>query len=254
MVPKLGMNMLYEWLTNDIISLLIRGFALTIWLSAATSVLSLIVGVFVGIVKINRDPILSRIASVFIEIHRNVPALVLIIFWAFALPSLFPLEIRKALFFDNNFMRQFEILSGLSIPYYALAAGLAITLNTSAYIAELFRAGVGTIHQEHLEASRTLGASKWIQRWQIVIPQGIRAAFPAISTRLIHNMKNTALAAFVSTPEFFHTIQTAITRSFHAVEMLLIASVVYLIISIAFANFLGWIERRLNRFPARSEA
>ena len=246
--------MIFEWLSDDLISLLIRGFSLTLWFTAATSGLSLVVGLLIGSLKLTKNVLLAPLANAFIEIHRNVPALVLIIFWAFAFPNIFALEVRQSLFFENQIIHKIESLTGLAVPYYALAAGLAIILNSSAYIAELFRAGVGTIHQEHLDASRTLGASRWVQLWKIVIPQGVRAAFPAISTRLIHTMKNTALAAFVSTPEFFHSIQTGITRTFRAVELLFIASAVYLLISLSYANILGWIERRLHRYPIMQNA
>jgi polar amino acid transport system permease protein len=172
---------------------------------------------------------------------------VLIIFWAFALPNLFPASIRQSILFNNALMNGLSDLTGLSVPYYFLAAAFALTMNTSAYLAELFRAGVGTIASEHLDAARSLGASPLDVLRKILVPEGIRASFPAMSTRLIHNMKNTALAAFVSVPEFFHGIQTAITRSFRAVEFLLVAAVVYLLLSYGYSLFLAAVERRLSR-------
>jgi polar amino acid transport system permease protein len=188
-----------------------------------------------------------RAAVVHVEIHRNIPALVLIIFWAFALPNLLPPGMRQTIFFKNIIMDGVSDLTGLSVPYYALAAAFALTLNTSAYLAELFRAGVGTIPREHLDAARSLGASPAVVLRTILIPEGIRASFPAMSTRLIHNMKNTALAAFVSVPELFHGIQTAITRSFRAVEFLLLAAVIYLLLSYGYSLLLTAVERRLAR-------
>jgi len=235
------------WLDGEAVALLGRGLVLTLGLTAITSALSIVLGVGMGTLKLLDSPFASRLAGLFIEIHRNVPALVLIVFWTFAFPNIFSLETRQRLFFANPFVDWIAAWTGLPIPYYALGAGLALTLNTSAYLAELYRAGVGTLQQEHVEAARSLGASRFDLFRRIVIPQGVRAAFPAISTRLIHNMKNTALAAVVATPEFFHSVQTAISRSFRAVELLLLAAVVYLCLSFAFSALLGWIERRLNR-------
>jgi polar amino acid transport system permease protein len=212
-----------------------------------TTMTSMSLGIITHIARLSGRRLGGSAAVVHIEIHRNVPALVLIIFWAFALPNLFAPEVRTALFFDNSWMDWLSERSGLSVPYYALAAALALTLNTSAYLAELFRAGVGTIPQEHVDAARSLGASPAVILWTILIPQGIRASFPAMSTRLIHNMKNTALAAFVAVPDFFHGVQTAITRSFRAVEFLLLAAVVYLLLSYGFSLILSAIERRLAR-------
>jgi len=236
------------WLTDETARLLWQGLTLTIILTIITSMLSLVVGIGVGTLRLSRRSIWRWLAAAHVDLYRNIPALVLIVFWAFALPNLFPPEIRRALFFDNGLMDWLSGQTHLSIPYYALAAALALTLNTSAYLAELFRAGVGTIAKEHLDAARTLGASPRVTFIRILLPQGLRAAFPAISTRLIHNMKNTALAAFVSVPEFFHSIDTAITRSFRALEFLLLAAAVYLVLSFLFASFLGWLEGRL-RYP-----
>lgn len=241
--------MSFDWLTTETTHLLLQGLILTVAMTVVTSLWALAVGVGVGTFRLSEQPGLRWLAAAHVDVHRNIPALVLIIFWAFALPNLFPTEMRQGIFFDNWLMERLREWSGLSVPYYALAAALALTLNTSAYLAELFRAGVGTIPQEHIDTARSLGASPWVVFTQILAPQGLRAAFPAISTRLIHNMKNTALAAFVSTPEFFHTTQMAITRSFRAVEFLLLAAVVYLSLSLAFASLLRWIEGHIERRP-----
>jgi len=239
-----------EWLSPETIKLLLEGLYLTIWLTAVTSVLSLVLGVVVGSFRLSKNRILRWSAAAYIEIHRNIPALVLIIFWAFAVPQLFPADLRRVIFFDNPLIFQIETVTGLSVPYYTLAAGIALTLNTSAYLAELYRAGVGTISQNIVDAARTLGASNWILMSRILIPRGLGAAFPAISTRLIHHMKNTTLAALVATPEFFHSTQTAISRSFRAVEYLLLAAAVYLVLSSLYAKLLRWIEDYLNRRPS----
>lgn len=243
--------MMFDWLTQEMASLLWAGFSLTVALTVVTSIFSLIIGVVVGTLRLSRLRLWRWLAAAHVDIHRNIPALVLIVFWAFALPNLFPLSARKALFFENGLMDWLSDLTSLSLPYYALAATLALTLNTSAYLAELFRAGMGTIAQEHLDAARTLGASTWSIFGRILLPQGLLAAFPSISTRLIHNMKNTALAAFVSVPEFFHSTQTAITYSFQAVEFLLLAAGVYLLLSFLFSSLLRWLEQQLVARPYR---
>lgn len=240
-----------DWLSPEIGRLLALGLLYTIALTAITSILSLLMGIFVGSLRVSGRPLLSKAAGVYVEIFRNIPALVLIIFFAFAVPNIFAVEQRQMLFFDNGLANWAEIFSGLSLPYYALAAIIALTLNTSAYLAELFRAGVGTISRQIVDAARSLGATRTAVYRQILLPQGIRAAFPAIATRLIHNMKNTALASFVAVPEFFHATQTAITRTFFALQFLLLAALGYLLLSAVFAALLRQVERRLNPLPDR---
>ena len=89
--------------------------------------------------------------------------------------------------------------------------------------------------------------SKPPEPWGMLLPQGLRAAFPAITTRLIHNMKNTALVAFVAVPDLFHATQATITRTFRATEFLLLAAGLYLLLSISFAALLGQVASRLDR-------
>lgn len=237
------------WLTASTIQLLAQGFLVTLGLTAVTSVLALAVGVLVGTMRLSGRRSWRRAAGAYVDVHRNVPALVLIIFWAFAVPNLFPQPLRQAIFFDNAVVDWLSDVTRLSLPTYLLAAALALTLNTSAYIAELFRAGVGTIQRPQLDAARTLGASQEAVFWRLVLPEGVRAAFPAISTRLIHNMKNTALASLVAVPEFFQATQAAITETFRAVEFLMLATLVYLALSFGYAALLHAIERRLGRRP-----
>ncbi len=229
------------------VQLLWQGVLMTIVLTAVTSILSLLIGIGVGTMRLSGKG-WRRVAVIYIAIHRNTPALVLIIFWAFSVPNIFSPETRQVIFFNNLIIDGLKQLTGLSLPYYAIAAILGLTLNTSAYLAELFRAGVGTIPQETVDAARTLGAAPIVVFWRILLPQGVRAAFPAINTRLIHNMKNTALASFVSVPEFFHATQTAVSKTFLAVQFLTVAAVVYLILSFLFATLLQEIDRRLGRF------
>ncbi len=236
-----------DWLTPDLISLLSRGLLITVVLTGVTAGLALVVGITAGTMRLSGNRFAGGLAVVHVEIHRNMPALALMIVWAFALPNLFPAELRRGLFFDNSFFNWISRWSGLSLPYYTLAAGAALALNTSAYLAELFRAGVSAIPQQHVDAARTLGASRLEVFRRILLPEGLRTAFPAISTRLIHHLKNTSLAAFVATPEFFHSTQTAITRTFLALEFLLLAAIVYLLLAFVLSGLLRWVEGRMNR-------
>jgi len=242
--------MIFPWLTPEIIRLLAGGLAVTVGLALLTSAAALALGVLVGWLRLSSTAFARGIGLVYVEIFRNVPALVGVIFWAYALPNVFNPALRRALFFDNEFVNGLGQLTHLAIPYYALAAALGLTLNTSAYIAELFRAGVGTLPREHWETARTLGASAGRAFWHVLLPHGLRAASPALVTRLVHNLKNTALASFVAVPELFKALQTSISRTFEAVALLLLVSVLYWLLSWSFA----WLLRRWLTTRGRSSA
>ena len=235
------------WLTPETVDLLRSGLVLTVALTVTTSITSMAVGIAAGMMRLAGNRPVRALAVGFVEVFRNVPTLIQIIFWAFAVPSLFPADIRSTLFFDNPAVRWIESMTGLSLPYYALAAALGLTLNTGAHMAELLRAGVGTLPQQQLDAARSLGAGPIATIVRIALPGGIRAAFPAITTRLIHNMKNTALASFVAVPELFQAVQASVTRTFRAVEFLVLAAILYLVLSTVMAWMLGRVDVRLHR-------
>lgn len=217
-----------EWLTPDAQALILDGTKMTVGLTLVTSFLALIIGAVVCHLRLSRSFWPRSVAILYTELCRNIPALVWVIFFAFALPNAFPLETRREIFFRNDVMLQLREWTGVAIPYYLFGAGFGLTINTSAYLAELLRAGISTLDDEHLVAARSLGVGPNLLFWHALLPHGLRTASPAIITRLVHNLKNTALASFVAVPELFKAIQTAISRSFYAVEFLLLAAAIYL--------------------------
>jgi His/Glu/Gln/Arg/opine family amino acid ABC transporter permease subunit len=238
-------------LTPETLTILGQGLWFTLVLTLVTSLLAMVVGVLVGSLRLWGAGWLAWGPTLFIEIFRNIPALVLIIFFAFAFPNAFAAPSRQTLFFDNGFISWLGQVTGLSIPWYGLAAVLGLTLNTAAYIAELFRAGVGTLPREHIDAARSMGASWGTIFRVILVPGGLRAAYPAITSRLIHNMKNTALASIVAVPEFFNSVNRAITQSFMAIEFLTLAAILYLALAVGMALGLRWLKRWLYPRQAR---
>lgn len=225
-------------MSAETIRSLVDGLVFTVALTLLTSVVALALGILIGALRLSASRLARAFAGAYVEVFRNIPALVLVIFWAYAFPNVFAAEARQGVFFDNRWADVLADLTGVSIPYYALAAALGLTLNTSAYIAELFRAGVGTLARPHWEAARTLGASPSQGFRRLLLPHGLKAASPALVTRLVHHMKNTSLASFVAVPEFFQAVQSSISDSFQAVRMLTLAAVVYVLLSLVWAAVL----------------
>lgn len=236
-----------DWLTPEAVDLLVEGIVLTIVMTIITSVLAMVVGIVVGLLRLSGHRPVRTAATLFVEIFRNVPALIQIIFWAFAFPNAFPTELRRVIFFDNAVVDTIGAITGLALPYYAVAAAIGLILNTGAHLAELYRSGVSTLPVEEVEAARLLGAGRREVFWRVLLPGGLRASFPAISTRLIHNMKNTALVSFVAVPDLFNAIQGSISRTFRATEYLLIAAGLYLALATIMTVILDRIDRALHR-------
>lgn len=236
-----------DWLTPDIQARLVDGVIVTVVVTIVTSVASMVLGTAAALGRGHQRRSLRLPSTVFIDLFRNVPALILIIFFAFAVPNVLNPELRRSVFFDNPAIDGIGDLTGLSLPYYAIAASIALSLNTGAHLAEIVRSGVATIPVERIEVARSLGASRFTVLRTVVIPDGLRASFPAVSTRLVHNMKNTALVSFVAVPDLFNVIQGSITKTFRATEFLVLAAVLYLALSAIMTAGLGLIDHRLRR-------
>lgn len=231
-----------DWLTAELRGEIATGVAVTIALTLLTSITSFVVGLAAAIGRRSRRVWAQRVAGTFVEIFRNVPALILLIFFAFAVPNLFPTELRRTLFFDNWFVDAIGTITTLPLPYYAIAAVAALTANTGAHLAEVLRAGLDTVPQERIDAARSLGASARAAYFTVTIPDGVRVAFPGVVNRLVHNLKNTALVGFVAVPDAFQEIQGAITKTFQATGLLVFAAILYL----ALATLLEFGLRRIE--------
>jgi His/Glu/Gln/Arg/opine family amino acid ABC transporter permease subunit len=217
-------------------ALLWEGLQVTLWLTGLSAGLATLLSL--GLAYLSQQAWGGWWAQRYIDIFRSVPALILLIIFAYGLPNAFPLETRREVFFQSGLMQSLRDLSGLSIPYYALAAGLALALNTSAYLAELLRSGFSTLDPNQLAAARSLGASPWQVFGRLMLPQALMASRPAIISRLVHHQKNTALASFVAVPELFKAGQTAISRSFQAIDLLILLALLYLLLAGLWAGLL----------------
>lgn len=240
-----------EWLADLDLRLLFDGVQVTLLLTLITTIGASALALGLGMARSSPWRIARLVSGIYIEVFRNVPALIQVIFWAFAFPSAFSAARRQTLFFDNTIIDWLGALTGLALPYYAFAACLGLILNTSAHLAEILRSGIRSIPTHRLEAAAMLGASRLSTYRKVVIPQALQISFPALSTRLIHNMKNTALASFVAVPELFHAMQASINKTFNATTYLLVAAVMYLALSALMTIALNTIDQRLNRLSAR---
>jgi len=236
-----------EWLTSELSSEIARGAIVTVVLTLITSVTSFVVGLAAAIGRRSRRLWARRIAGTFVEIFRNVPALILLIFFAIAVQNLFPQSWRSRIFFQNPVVDLLSDLTTLPLPYFAVAAVVALTANTGAHLAEVVRAGLDAVPQDRVDAARSLGATARSAYFSITIPDGVRIAFPGVINRLVHNLKNTALVGWVAVPDAFQEIQGAISETFQATDLLIFAALLYLALATVLEFGLRRIESALWR-------
>jgi polar amino acid transport system permease protein len=206
------------------IDLLLRGVALTLWLWAIAFAFSLIAGLFIGLARGSRARWLNWPATAYIEVFRNTPVLVQLVWFYYAFPVLTGLQMR---------------------PFTAAALGLC--LNTSAYCAEIYRGGLQSIVAGQWEAGKALGMSYWRVLWRIVLPQAVRRMLPAFTNRAVELAKMTSIASVIAVHELMYEARTFSTQSFLPMETFTVVAVIYFVLIYPGTLAAFMLERQLSR-------
>ena len=183
------------------------GLGLTLALAALTVLSSLIVGTAVGIARCYGPPWLRIPLVFYIDSMRAIPVLVVLVWSYFALP----------------------IVTGIVLPPF-WAALVALSAHIAAYVAEIVRAGIGSIRPGQSRAAFALGMSRTQAIREVILPQALVRMLPAFGSILSITIKDTAIAAVIAVPEFMKQSQTLAGESFRPIEVFLVAMAVYFII------------------------
>ena len=165
--------------------LVLKAFGLTLGLFLVSGIASLILGALLASLRVGPVPVLARAAAVYVTVVRNTPLLMIFIFMAVAMPRL------------GFTFKGIEDLSvaGWSVSAFFFRAVLALSLYTSAFVCEAFRSGINAVPLGQAEAARSIGLRFTGSMRQVILPQAIRAAVPALISVQIALLKNTSVAA-----------------------------------------------------------
>ena len=189
-----------------------------------------ILGMIFGLLSVVRNKACNVIASIFVDVIRGVPMIVLAYFIVFGLPYAF-----------KNFL-------GSKMTLTALQAGTAaLALNCGAYMAEIIRAGIQSVDPGQMEAARSLGLPYWRAMVRVVLPQAIRTMIPSIINQFIITLKDTSILSVIGFPELVNTAKNVIAISFQSFQVWGIVAIMYLIVITILSKIAKRLERRLNR-------
>ncbi len=213
---------------------------MTLTIGVTSGLLATVVGFVALRCHISTNRVLRGLAIGFVAVFRNLPLLPVLLFLTFALPGIW----------QHLWGR--PLARGLEL--YLLLLGLA--LNTGAYLAEIFRAGVSAIPTQQLETGWILGLPLNRIRRRIIYPQAMRIVAPALASRLIHNMKNSTLALILPLPvqvmEVVGQAGRIAGQTFSWAEPLVFASCVHLVLSVGLGRGLNhWATREQARVETR---
>jgi glutamate transport system permease protein len=163
----------------------IKAFGLTLGLFVVSGIASMILGVILASLRVGPVAVMRKAAAVYVAIFRNTPLLVIFIFMAVAMP---------VLGYNFRFIDELDI-AGYNVSSFFFRSCLALTLYTSAFICEAFRAGINAVPLGQAEAARAIGLTFGQSMRQVVLPQALRAAVPPLVSTLVAMLKNTSVAA-----------------------------------------------------------
>lgn len=203
--------------------LLLQGAAITVEITALSVACGIIIGLFVGIARICKIAPLRWLATIYVDFLRGTPLLVQLFLIYFALP----------------------IITGQRIDPF-VSAVTACSINSGAYIAEIFRAGIQAIDVGQMEAGRSLGLS-WAQTMRyIIVPQAFRQVVPPLGNEFIALLKDSSLVSVIGFEELTRRGQLIIARTYASVEIWACVALIYLVMTISISRLVVYLERRLS--------
>jgi polar amino acid transport system permease protein len=222
-----------------------RGIWITVWVTLLGFALASALGLGIALMALSNSLVLRQIARFYVEIIRGVPVLVLLFWIAFAGVPAFvaawnwlSIPLREAGYFDELLVRDISLL---------WRAIIALTIGYSAFIAEVFRAGILSVETGQIEAAKALGLSG-IQRFRLIIfPQTIRTILPPLGNDFVAMVKDSSLVSVLGVADITQMGKIYASGSFRFFETYSIVAYIYLILTVGLSLMLRALERRMRR-------
>ncbi|WP_425443931.1 amino acid ABC transporter permease [Streptomyces aidingensis] len=213
----------------------VEGALNTLWITLCSMLLGVVLGVVLAVMRLSANPVLSSVSYAYIWFFRGTPVLVQLFLW-FNLALIFPV-------FDIGFYE--ADMNEVMTPFMAALLGLG--LNEAAYMAEISRAGILSVDRGQTEAAHALGMSGAKTMRRIVLPQAMRVIVPPTGNEFINMLKTSSLAYAIQYQELFLAGRNISSRTLAVMEMLIVVSVWYLVLTTVFSIGQYYLERYFAR-------
>jgi polar amino acid transport system permease protein len=217
------------------------GLVLTLELTALAMVIGVVGGVVLAVMRLSPNPLISGASWVYIWFFRGTPVLLQIYFW-FYLSSLYP-----TISFGIPFGPTFFHASANSLITKLAAGALALGLNEAAYMGEIVRAGILSVDRGQTEAASSLGLTSMTTMRRIVLPQAMRVIIPPLGNETISMLKTTSLVSVIALADLLDTVQQIYTANFKIIPLLVVAALLYLMVTSVLYVGQFFLERRFAR-------
>jgi len=237
--------LMYRVVTDDlyskVLATLSKGITITVFVTLVGFALACAIGLLLATASLSRWLIFRQMARFYIEIVRGIPIIVLLLYVAFVLaPAMVALwnYITTSLGFDAIRNRDFSLM---------WRAIIALTIGYSAFIAEVFRAGLQSVGKGQIEAAEALGLSPWQRFRLIILPQAIRTILPPLGNDFIAMIKDSSLVSVLGVLDITQLGKVTAAGNFRYFETYNVVALIYLIMTVGLSLLLRRLERRLRR-------
>ncbi len=200
--------------------LLLKGMLWTLGLTAVSAVLGVALGVVCAWARTEGPAALGWLAAAYVELIRNTPFIVQLFFVFFGLPA-----------------------AGVKLTP-EIASVIAMVVNLGAYAAEIIRAGIEATPKGQFEAAASLALSRMQTFVHVVLPPALRKVWPALTSQIIIVMLGSAVCGQIATQELSYAANLIQSRNFRAFEAFIVATGIYLLLSIGVRGLLNWLGPR----------
>lgn len=208
--------------------LLLRGAGLTLEITALAVGLGLLIGLVASLAQLSKSPLLRLPAKVYVDCIRGTPLLIQIFIIYFALPNIIGHRID---------------------PF--IAAVTACSLNSGAYIAEIFRGGIQSISQGQFRAGLSLGMTYGQTMRYIVLPQAFKRIIPPLGNEFIAMLKDSSLVSVIGFEELTRSGQLIIAETYGTLEIWTCVAIIYLTLTLTISRFVAALEKRFRKSDDR---
>nr|WP_276563020.1 ABC transporter substrate-binding protein/permease [Paenibacillus anseongense] len=199
------------------------GLGYTLLLSALGVLFGFIIGLIISLLRMSRIRAITLLGTTYVEILRGTPMLaqLLIIHYGLALT--------------------------LGINFTPLQSGIiTLSLNSSAYLAEIFRAGIQGVDRGQMEAARSLGMNRWLAMRHVILPQAFKSVLPAIGNEFITIIKESSIISVIGMADIMYQAGVVKNITYKGLSPLIISAAIYLVLTFTLSKLLGAWERRMG--------
>lgn len=209
-----------------------QGLLVTLQLALLACVLGFVLGLVVAIIRMSPVAPLRWLAQAYLEFIRNTPLVIQIFFWYFGAYTVLPEAV-------NDWLNQW--------PFEFVAAVIALTVYTAAFIAEDIRSGIRAVPREQMEAARSQGLSYLGAMRFVILPQAVRVTIPPLIGQFLNATKNSSLAMTIGVAELTYQARQIESVTFKGLEAFTAATLIYLLVSLTITFLVSIYEQRYLR-------